>query len=188
MSLLPVAFETSGGPITLAPELLRVEPLRGVVRLAMMQDDSLQSLVLRAHQAVQVFDVVLPPIVADLRPDEVTVEVDFANAGGNVVMDVRLQQAPLALGPGRLDQDSLEAWQAALPAAAVAGGSYHFTGAATAALVQPTTGRLRVLLHVSQKRFAALGQDADRSNRWRLNRLRLTVVGSVPKTDQTRRF
>jgi hypothetical protein len=188
VSLLPVAFECSGGRVTLTPEWLRVESPRVPARQAMLQDETTRSLVLRLDQAVQMYDVVLPLIVADLRPDAVTVEVDYANAGGNVAMDVRLQQTPLVLGPPATAPVALAAWQAALTASASEGGRYRFDGPATAALVQPTTGRLRVLLRVSQKQPVALVQDADRSNRWRLNRLRVTVAGSLPQADPTRRF
>jgi hypothetical protein len=188
VSLLPAALEYAGGPLTLTPELLRVEPLRTPLRMAMLQDESLRSLVLRANQSVQVFDVVLPTLVADLRPESVLVEVDVANAGGNVALNVRLQRAPLVLGPGGSDLTGLEAWQAALPATATEGGRFRFDGPAVATLVQPSSGRLRLLLNLSQKQLVSLAQDAERSNRWRLNRLRVTITGSVPKADQTRRF
>jgi hypothetical protein len=47
---------------------------------------------------------------------------------------------------------------------------------------------MRVFLNVSQKHFVTVGQEAERSNRWRLNRLRVTVAGTLATADQTRRF
>jgi hypothetical protein len=188
VTLLPVALECSGGRVTLAPEFVRLEPRRTSPRLALLADDTWQSAVLRANQTVQAFDVVLPTIVADLRPDAVTVEVDFANTGGNLSLEVRLQPTPSALSSSESDAAGLAAWQTALPASAAEGGRYRFEGPATAALAQPTSGRLRLLLRVSQKQIVTLAQDADRSNRWRLNRLRVTLAGTLPKADQIRRF
>jgi hypothetical protein len=135
-----------------------------------------------------VFDVVLPAVVADLRLDEVTVDVDYANTGGNVALDIRLQQAPLALCTAVPSAAGLAAWQTAVPAAASDGGRYRFAGPQIAALVQPTSGRLRLLLHASQKHFLTMGQNGDRSNRWRLNSLRVAVAGNLPQADQSRRF
>ena len=65
---------------------------------------------------------------------------------------------------------------------------YHFDDPRLADLIEPAYGRCRLLLEVSQRALVRDATEADRANRWRLNRLQVSLAGSLPEPQQTRRF
>lgn len=187
--LLPASLTAVPGRIRLAPEFLRLETVGSGSR-SVLREDPTQSTVLRMPALVLALDVVLPEVCADLRPEEVSVDLDVGNVGGNVLVEPRLVRPPLSTGTV-LPSDPSEAalWQSALAPTTVADGLYRFTDPRVAALIQPAYGRCRLLLRVSQKTVLTVATEADRTNRWRLNRLRVAMVGTLPENGpQTRRF
>ncbi len=182
----PVALAVAPGPVRVPPELLRLESARLGGRLLARLVESVESTTLRAPRTVLVYDVVLPPALADLLLDQVRVELDLANAGGNLTADARLARVPVDLGAAITELDAAALWDRGVPAAAVEGGEFRFSGAAVTRLVVPRYARFRLLVQLSQKQRAVSAQDADRLNRWRINRLRVALEGTVPPADETR--
>lgn len=185
--LLPATLEGAPGRIRLAPEFLRLQPA-GVAARSILRDDPTRGSVLRMPALVLAYDVVLPAPCADLAPDEVTVELDLGNVGGNVVVEPRLVRSPLSTAPVAPDPVEAVLWQEAVAPTTTANGVYRFDGPRVATLVEPVYGRCRLLLRVSQKSVLTVATEAERANRWRLNRLRVAIAGRLPDTAQTRRF
>jgi hypothetical protein len=185
---LPLALEAAAGPVRVPPELLRVEPARSGARLLVVFGAAQESTVLRAPRAVLAYDVVLPPVLAELRPAEVTVDLDLANAGGNVAVDVRVTRVPASLGSPATETEALRLWESAVPATAVEGGSFRFGSPLVAALIRPHYSRFRLLVELSQRQLVSEAPDAERTNRWRLNRLNVALSGTLPPAAETRKL
>ena len=168
--------------------LLRVESVRSGSRLLAYLGAAQEGTILRGARAVLVYEVSLPTLLAELRPEQVSVDLDLANAGGNIDVGVRLLRSPLWLGAPATELDALAVWEKGISPTATAGSISRFSGAPVAALIRSQYCRFRLLVQLSQKQFVTNAQDAERANRWRLNRLNVTVDGALPPTDETRKL
>ncbi|NLF16813.1 MAG: hypothetical protein GX595_06095, partial [Lentisphaerae bacterium] len=182
-SFLPAVLECGPGRLRLPPELVRLEAVEQSAR-SLARQDPREGTILRSALHVMALEVVLPPLCADLRLDEVSVSIDYGNVGGNILIEPRLTRSPLA---GQA-HGAEAAWARAIPASRREGGAYHFDGASLGDLIEPAYGRCRLLLQVSQKAMVRDATEADRVNRWRMNRLQVSLAGSLPEPQQTRRF
>jgi len=185
---MPVATAVSPGPVHISPEMLRLETARAGSRLLAYLSTVQESMVLRAPQTVLAYDVCLPPVLGELRPERVTVDLDLANAGGNIEAAVRVMRAPAHLGAPGPEAEVADLWARAIPAGRSEDGQFRFEGPAVASLIRPAYGRFRLYVQLSQKQVVISGQDAERANRWRVNRLRVALDGVLPPGDETRKL
>lgn len=182
-SFLPVVLECGPGRLRLPPELVRLEAIEQSAR-SLARQDPREGSILRSGSHVMALEVILPALCADLRLDQVSVTVDYGNVGGNIQIEPRLTRSPLA---GQAN--GVEAvWGGAVAASRREGVVYHFDDPRLADLIEPAYGRCRLLLEVSQRALVRDATEADRANRWRLNRLQVSLVGNLPEPQQTRRF
>ena len=109
----------------------------------------------------------------------------LSNPGGNVEYAVLLQDPAKPLPKATATGSTAPPGVAATSRRA---NTFVFTGLAQKALVNPQTGRLGILLYFTQKRALTDMMDAERVNRWRVNSLRVTVLGTLPATASPERY
>jgi hypothetical protein len=185
---LPVAMEAVPGLVHVPAEMLRVESVRSGSRLLAYLGGAPEGTILRGARTVLVYEVSMPPVLAELQPEQISVDLDVANSGGNLDVSVRLLRSPLWLGAPASEADALGMWEKALSPSATAGGLSHFGGPVVTALIRPQYCRFRLLVQLAQRHFVTNAQDAERANRWRLNRLDVTLDGTLPPSDETRKL
>lgn len=187
-TLLPLTQELLPGPALVPPAAVVYEPADARARLLLNPEGEWVESHLRGEVEWVALHAVLPPLLAGLQPDRVEVDLEISNPGGNVVASVELfdpRRQP-AKAPGKIAE--LPAGRMPAAFAGAAGTQFRFTGFAAAggSPIDPATGRLGVLLLLSQKKILTNPMDVERANRWKINSLQVTVRGEQTGPDTKR--
>ena len=188
VEFLPVATEVKAGEVRIPSEFLFLRPSGSAARMVFDGRDW-RSSVLRGRELVLLLEVDLPPVCSQVRVGKISAVVDVSNAGGNVLVDCRVAPLPLRLYDVADQEAPRRLWGEAIPGVASGRGNFQFADLASREVVQPVYAGFYLVLRLSQKAVVSTLAEAERSNRWRVNRLRVDVTGSVEDgADRKRRF
>ena len=186
LTVVPVIEEAGAGPVALPPPLIRVEPAGGFASL-LRRRGQWQAIELRGSTQVFPFHVVPPPLCADLRLDEATVELEISNPGNNLTFDAALASpantAYLTAEPGRL-------WAGACMPTRRADNTFHFSGPKLAELPTSLNGHLLLLLRGAQMEDLTRADPMlrVRANKFKIVSIRAAVAGTMPAAAGSKRF
>ncbi|NOY80598.1 MAG: hypothetical protein GXP31_06290 [Kiritimatiellaeota bacterium] len=182
IELVPASVEIASGVIQVPPEMIRVEAGSRFSRTQLGERRPWRETRLMGDWTYT-FDAVLPPFTADIRPDRIEVDLDISNPGENVRGSVFLLPRDLAASPEKNDvpPDSIGPVR-------TQGARFVFDGKAAARALDPSTGRLVLMLRCTQKKAVSSAVDIQRLNRWRLIAFQVRVFGRLPDAPTPRRL
>lgn len=184
ITVVPLTQTMEKARIRVPAEFVALMPAEAHTRLVLRDGNWVDS-TLRGNETYPVAAQIPLTVAATLTADEVLVDADISNPGGNVECTVMLQDRSKPL-----PKPGVEGTQ---PPPGIAptsrrGTSYVFTGLAKQRLLDPQTGRFGVLLYLQQKKPLTDMMDAERVNKWKVTSLRVSITGTLAETALPTRY
>ncbi|MCK5804898.1 MAG: hypothetical protein KAI66_18820 [Lentisphaeria bacterium] len=179
---LPLRMDVSHGEVAIPPALLRIRPGGGLARIVTVASQWGEGILRRPTMAIP-YDVQFPPWLAGVRLSEAVVEIEAVSPGENVTFDVALAEETMSAGQNTQDIGD-RAWPGAVVPTSVKGSTYSFTGLGSRPLLNPVTGRMRLLVRLSQRKQLHGSLQMERANMWRIKSVRMHGKG-VTNADET---
>jgi hypothetical protein len=184
---LPLQVEVRPGRIAVPSESIGLKGAGTYGRMFFAEDGWRRQIARKATQIVPL-DGVLPPYLSDMALDTLTVRMDPSNPGGNLEFAVGLGSPQEDISALDLSQTGEALWSRAVKPVSVQGTRHQFSGLAASNLLEPVSGRIRLLLRVSQKRLLTSPTEAERANGWTMVDFSVEAGGVFPSESEPRRF
>jgi len=182
VDFLPMSFRVGPGPFVIPSQLISLGQ-DGQLSRQIRQNGRWIRYVLRNSSHLFCLEAHLPAFLTDAVPQVINIALDAVNPGANITFALALlpNDTPItgALPPP---------WNITIKPSEATGQNFRFHSLPPGKVVDPITGRMRLVLQARQKQTITNILETERTNAWKVNSLRISVTAQLPPDATARRF